>query len=75
MALGLQEVFDIATSARIMALQEAAAVCAGYADAGISAESLAVELLGLARDAEPEGRDLELQWDTELARKIDGWAK
>jgi hypothetical protein len=56
-----------------MVLQEAAKLCAGYAGTKITPESLAVELLGNARGAEPEGRDLELDWDSALALQVDGW--
>ena len=69
----LDEIVALYQAAQIMALQEAAAICAGYADTEMSPEGLAVELLTMARDAEPDGKELDLQWDPDLARRVDAW--
>ncbi len=71
--MSIQEAIDINTGARCMAFQEAAKLCAGHEDVEIGPMGLAVELLGLAHYAEPEGRDLELDWDPELAALCDEW--
>lgn len=68
----IQEAIDINTAARCTALQDAAKVCAGYANNQM-AKHLTVVLLGMAHDAEPEVRDLELDWDPEIAALCDEW--
>ena len=74
-----QTAIDINAAARCMTFQEAAKLCAEYEDvpggpnASVGPMTLAARFLDMAHDAEPDGRDLELDWDQELAELVAKW--